>query len=275
MITTKNDLSLDYFVSAAAKYGIQITTLFYKSGEEAISKALYEHMYQFIYFRDPFNEDNYDEVQIRAVVDRIVERYPGAQYIDRAWTFDDLMIEDKWRQYELLSEYMPPTTLLSNEEDFAEGIHIAKERIMTSGRSSVMAKERRSSRAKGVFFRSVDLDETKHYIIQKRLTIVKEYRVYGIHGVILELAGIRSSKSSTTTVKTIAVEPLPSDLLLFAEGVYRKLPSLQFVGFDIAVTDSGSLVLLEVNRSCQFVGYNKKSGSNLADEFLKGLINEK
>lgn len=267
LVTTAGDLSADLIVSAGARAGIAVDMTDYKeAGFE------FRAEYDVIYFRDPFNTGTYDDEVIKSKVEVVAKRYPQARYIDQAKSFDYLMIEDKWRQYQRFGKFMPLTVPLGSGVPLTEAVQLAKAQLKLTGKASALAKDRRSSRAKGIFFRVSDIVPGKEYIIQQRLEIAKEYRVYGIHGRIVPLAGVRSSKSAGSRVRMVGSEMLPEDITMFAKEIYRELPYMDLVGFDIAILPDGSPVLLEINRSCQFVGYNRKTGINLADEFMKGIL---
>ena len=49
----------------------------------------------------------------------------------------------------------------------------------------------------------------------------------------------------------------------------QKMPELDFVGVDLAIEEKGNLLIIEVNRSPQFMGYYKVTGVNLAEKVFR------
>lgn len=146
---------------------------------------------------------------------------------------------------------------------------IVKQKLELASR---FAKPRLSSRGRGIVLRKINIDPSQRYIRQPLLPIKGEYRIYGLFSSILPVAAVRSSKTATSKVKVIGVEEIPQNLLGFAEKVYKKLPRLELVGFDVVLLEDGRPILLEINRSPQFTRYNEVTGINLAEEFMKGLV---
>ena len=264
VITTDKDLSVNEFKTAAEMLKYEIHVSLY--GENV------QHVNNFdrIYLRDPFNTGDCNEARIRELLSNLVRDYPSARYIDECSTYEGLLIEDKWRQFELLSDFMPKTLLINNISDESE-INDAKLRLGVRGKSSVIAKARISTRSRDVVLAKSDTKPELSYILQQRLNLVKEWRVYGVNGEILPTAAVRTSKTNGVKVRTKGVEELPTNLIGFAEDVYARIPQMDLVGFDIAITNDNKPVLLEINRSPQFKQYNQATGTNLANKFMKGL----
>jgi len=255
MVTTERDPSQVAFFEAAEIAGLNIDQLYYDKFDRASLKA--EH-YDFIYFRDPFNVGQFAAERIESVIASVARRYSGASFVDDTSDFYNVSFEDKWRQYELLSDFMPQTNLLKDKSDFEPNQAIAKPRI--------------SSRGRGIAFSAAELRAGQSYIVQPLLDIKTEYRLYGIHGKIKKLAAIRTPKGPTSRVKISGLDVAPRDVMDFVKKIYRLIPEFQLVGFDIARLASGDLALIEVNRSPQFNRYNEITGKNLANDFVKGLI---
>ena len=88
--------------------------------------------------------------------------------IDNLKSVDDFYFEDKWLQYNLFSDVMPRTYLLSDVD-------------ISRLDENYVIKKRFSSKAQGIFLtvNNVILSKKDDYIIQERIKkYAKEYRVY-------------------------------------------------------------------------------------------------
>lgn len=257
IVTTYKDISLDPLLSAAEAAGVGASILFYDriQGHQAAASSV--PGFDVVYFRDPFNSGSFDVDLIEHAIKAVTDANTSAKYIDNIKRIDDIMIEDKWIQYQLLSKFMPDTTLLGSKSAFIDGRHIAKPRV--------------SSRGRGIVFSSDDIEPETNYVLQPIVAIETEYRVYGVHGSVKELAAIRTPKTVNSKVKVSGLEQAPPDVIEFTSQAYELVPQMQLVGFDIIRTVDGRLMLIEVNRSPQFSRYNEISDTNLAEEFMKGL----
>ena len=252
IVTTGKDVSMKHLISAARSVGIKAQIALYGD----VTKPNYNH--DIVYFRDPFNQNDYNHDQIKQTVKSIIDSSAQSIFVDNCRHFDDLLIEDKWRQYQLLAEFMPPTEILKGNDKFIDGQHIAKDRL--------------SSRGRGMVFHKKDINSRRSYIIQLILKITSEYRVFGVNGEIIAKAAVRSSKTVQSKVKMLRVDNISTELLEFSRKIYQRLPQLQLVGFDIAVLESGEQILLEINRSPQFSRYNEMMDINLVNKLMKGLL---
>lgn len=257
IVTTNKDSSLPNLRAAALRMDFQVEAVYYDDPLNELTLVAENTQFDYVYFRDPFNVGTFATDVIRRAVAKIYQLQPTAQYIDNTKTYDDILIEDKWLQYQRLSQFMPHTELLLAAEQFKDGRHIAKERL--------------SSRARGIVFTKAAIKPSADYVIQELQDVQCEYRVYGVHDRIVPMAALRSSKTADSKVKLTSVERLPDHLQNFAETVYHQLPELQLIGLDIIETVSGQVYLIEVNRSCQFSRYQQESGTNVAQLFFEGL----
>lgn len=258
VVTTKRDLSIDDLIEAAGRAEFSVDRLNYDDAPSHIRRTIDGNQYDVVYLRDPFNQPDYDFDRIATVIDQVTLAAPDARYVDDARSIGDLMIEDKWQQYQLLAEFMPETWLLDDYATFDNDAHIAKERL--------------SSRARGIVFARDDLIDGRDYVVQPLFELTDEYRVFGVNDRILPLAAVRTSKTATSKIKMKGAMQLPDDIAEFADRVYRQIPQMNLVGFDIAKTATGDIVLIEINRSPQFCRYNQLTGTNIADELMKGLV---
>lgn len=216
--------------------------------------------YDAIYFRDPFNDATITWNDARATVDAITERFPGSYFIDGIDSYDALLFEDKWRQFKLFKNYMPLTGLINDVAAYDDASQLLKKRI--------------SSRAKGIILSKSALPSPMNmadYIVQEKLTILTELRVFMVSGHIVYPIAIKTSKKADTAVKVISTVPtLDKAALLICTDVYKLMP-YDFMGIDIARTETG-YKLLEVNRSCQFKAFNRMTSQNLAEALLLDCV---
>ena len=244
IVTTDSDTSIPYFIESrenidAIKYGDPLPSSF---------------DYEVVYFRDPFNTGEYNIQVIQDMVMGVVKRYPQAYFVDGIKSYDELMIEDKWRQYEKLEAFMPPSSLLTKKSEL-NGEKIAKKRV--------------SARARDIAFIPEDIDgEVSEYVLQDRLNITREYRVFSIGSKVLPITAVKSPKTPIARVKVQAEISTPAPLETFTRKILTELPEYDFLGFDIAETEAG-YVLIEVNRSPQFKRYNEIGKMNIALDVIR------
>lgn len=245
VVTTKNDLSIKYFEQIE---GVKTDVMFF--GGSRLDSA---RNYDVIYYRDPFVVD-YDT----EALEDLPEYYKsnGAYSIDHIQTLEDLLFEDKWRQYTILGDFMPKTDVLRRGMD-------------TAGK---IIKKRISSRGKAVLFDTSSISSGyDDYIVQDMMKIIKEYRVYMVCGSLVGTVSVKTSKTKTQKVKVDHTEPITGDVRQFCEQVSRLVPQLDLVGIDVARTPEG-LRLIEINRAPQFKHFAELTGLNLAETLLVTLV---
>jgi len=248
ILTTKSDQSLVFFAPKNSSIA------YFEESDDALEAVLASKAFEVVYVRDPFNNGEYNLKNIETKLDILRKMQPNARYIDGISTLDDVLIEDKWRQYKLLGEYMSPT-VLGSKASFIKGKHIAKKRI--------------SARSKDILF-SVYEPLNNEWIVQDLISIDEELRVYAVNGKVILLATVKSSKTNNTKVKVVGVRTLNDAELTFAQKITDLLPALDFIGLDIAVNSDG-LRLIEVNRSPQFKRYNELNKLNIIEKLFVDL----
>ena len=237
--TTKNDLSACLFDNWQV--------FFYEDNKKP-------EFADVVYFRDPFNSEDF--VPDPQKINKIISFYSESKSIDNIRSFSDMKnAEDKYLQFQALGEVMPHTYLYS-EKEFETGQHLAKLRI--------------SQRAKNILFELKNKQLTDDWIIQDLLDIKEEIRVYVVGGQIFETVSIKSSKQSGK-VKVIGTRKISSQEKLFIEKAVKKIPSLDFIGFDLAILGDGNFKIIEANRSPQFSKFFQLTGQNP----ILGLAQEK
>lgn len=254
IITTYADLSLPLFFSENIRNVVHVDVLLYSNNKEWFDNFLDVNHYDFIYLRDPFNVEDYNIDAIRSNVESVLDRKCDASFIDHIHSFDDILFEDKWTQYEKLRQYMSETRLADSD-------------IVPEG---YIAKKRLSQRSKGIVLSGLLPYSPSEYVFQKRLNIQKEYRVFSIGKSVVPLASVKTSKSATSGVKVSGVEMLPDNIISFCEDIAQKV-NFDFSGLDVAETDEG-IFLLEVNRSPQFYVYFRESKHNIAELLVKEVM---
>lgn len=249
IITTLKDHSRWFFADSCVQYAYLNQT------DQEFTQSV-SGSYDVVYIRDPFNDSM---VSINTIKDRIRQlrlQHPDAYYVDNVDSFKKTLLEDKWHQYQLFSNHMPYTRLAGRNVTVGDK-HVAKKRI--------------SSRSKGVIFDAGQVELTDEWIVQDRLRIDQEFRVFIVNGVVHPRATIRSSKSATTKTEAIGTRELTDNERDFAQMITSQIPELDFVGLDIAIS-RGKLVLIEINRSPQFTKHNQIEGINIVDGFLSQLF---
>jgi glutathione synthase/RimK-type ligase-like ATP-grasp enzyme len=249
--TTRSDMSLEYFLTD------NVSVAYFEDDMGTFTKKVVAREFDVIYVRDPFNTARLTIEAIAPKIELIKTRHPRAYYIDQVDDIEGVLIEDKWRQYQRWGEWMPDTYLGGEPADIA-GPAIAKKRI--------------SARSRDILFDVQPSDLSAEWILQERLTIVEELRVYVLFGNPVTYAAKRRSKGLNQTTKVTGVHVLTEDEMTFARELAGRMKEYDFLGLDIATTPEGPR-LIEVNRSPQFKRYNKLSGSNLVENFWPDALN--
>jgi hypothetical protein len=256
IVTAINDLSIPLFLTQQLQRRIDIDFYFFHEGCDELNKKLLSNSYDAIYIGYHFRFLNKKDFTKQFKI--ILKNLKTAYIIDNLQTVDDVYFEDKWTQYQTFSEFMPKTRLLTNIKDANNSNYITKERI--------------SGRAEGIFFNAKNLDTTdlKKYILQNKIKITKEYRVYVIFDKIITKATIRSSKTEHSKVKVIGDENISPEMIKFINSILTK-NKFDFMGMDIAESTKNNFHLIEINRTCLFNGYFMRTGTNLAELLVDGL----
>lgn len=251
IIGPDDDISIDLFLSAG-------------QGRMDITSALYtdslspDKTWDFIYIRGPFINADYYRQDIRDSIENILQTNKQAYVLDGIHSFSDLLMEDKWRQYELFKDIMPETELLDLNGDL-------KGKII---------KKRISGRSRDIHFDPLELKDgvkPQDYIVQRRLDVEVEYRAFMVGGRLELPLEIKSTKSETGKTKVIGMQPdTPSEVAEICQKVASKL-NYDFMGLDIAKTGEG-YSLIEVNRSPQFMNFYKWNSINLAEKLIDYLL---
>lgn len=233
LYTTHTDTSLEFFKQAGW------TVHYY-------DEPLVPHSADLVYFRDPFNDPEYQPDPFH--IDQLIAQHRDAQIVDRITSFQDILeLEDKYLQSQSYKN-LYPTTWLPSQHEFVPGSNLAKPRI--------------SQRAKNILFELDGHTLDDSWIIQELLDIQEELRVYVVCGDVLDQASIKSSKASGK-VKIIGDRALTPEEIVFVHQALEQCP-LDVVGFDIAVLPGGQYKIIEANRSPQFLRYSERTGINLA-----------
>ncbi len=247
IVTTDVDHSVGLFVRQASE-ARSVSVVNYRDLAGVSEK------YDIVYLRDPFTQ-GWGRDMLRSV-DEFMARNQWAHYIDAIKRADDLLIEDKWRQYLELGDFMPQTQLLSEARNIPDQFII---------------KKRISARSRDIYFElSPDIGDRENYIVQPRLSILEEYRVYSIGGELTPCAIKRSSKTPSSKTKAVESVALFRGLEDFCRELLGELKDYDLLGLDIAITPEGP-ILLEVNRSPQFTRYIELSGYDLAQQLAKAV----
>lgn len=241
LFTTHADLALPLWES-------HVDAIYYYNDELPETFPHFEK----VYFRDPFNDplDLTTDGRLDEITTKFFHDNPDCYSIDHVKTVEDFYIEDKWRQFYQFGEEFMPMTWLAREQEFVPGEMVIKKRI--------------SCRCRDVHFtvpENVNLDS---YIVQRRVRIKTEMRVFYLNGQVFRTAETRTSKTESQGVKVLGEHQLNDEQMDFVARAMQKFPELDFVGVDLAVLDDGSLTIIEINRSPQFKRFYEVTGINLA-----------
>ena len=247
--TTRSDNSLRFFLEPG------IDVVYFDDELEKFSHDASRRNYDVVYIRDPFNTGRLAPEDIIPYIDVLGRKHQSAYFVDCAHRIAGVLIEDKWNQYEIWQKWMPQTRL-GDQLDGAE--------------TGVVAKKRISARSRDILFELVPEVLSSDWIVQERLDIVEELRVYALFGRVVRRASIRRSKSATSGTKVVGLRDIAEQEVEFAEEVVAQQKQLDFVGLDIVVTPTG-LRLIEVNRSPQLNRYNELAQTNLVANFWDGI----
>lgn len=220
-------------------------------------------IYKSIYVRSHFSTVELQPQNFRDTITAIVcqarSLNPNIHVIDGMDTVEKIVgFEDKWNQYQIYSDFMPQTRVLNTHID--------------SNNHKFIYKKRLSSRGLGV---TTNLSEVtglvNEWIVQEKLDIDEEVRIYVIRGKVYPMGAVRSSM--TTNQKTISVNAreLNNDEISFASAIGQRSNELDMIGLDVARTSDGTLQLMEANRSPGFGAFAELTGVNLADVLYDDL----
>lgn len=251
VITVSPESSIDLFKSFA-----DVIILDKESVPDKL--PFYETLYIRSHFGAPSTLPEVFRSEIEDIVHRAKQENPNIKFIDDTDTVDKVMdTEDKWKQYEVFSGYMPKTRLLGIDLD-------------ASDFNRPVFKNRFSSHGNGVTW---NIEETtsprQDWLIQESLDIHEELRVYVINGKVYPIGAVRQSKTLDQNTQAMDTRPLRSDEIDFSLSIGRRVPLMDMIGLDIARNSDGKLYLMEVNRSPGFGEFAELTGINLA-RFLYG-----
>lgn len=259
---TYQDYSLPFFLSEKIRKRISPDFLLYESSDNYMLNFLQNNDFDYIYLRNPFTDENFkDFSKIKNKLNIILKNKKNAYIIDNIRQTEDIFFEDKWKQYGIFKKFMPITNTFVNE-------------AKNTDFSSNLLKEKISSRGKGVFFTMPENINSTDYIIQKKINIDKEFRVYLIFNEIINKVEVKLSKTENTKFKVLHVEPINKKLLEFSKEINKKI-NFDFVGLDIARDNKGKYYLIEINMSCLFGAFYRETKINLAEKFIQKLLENK
>jgi len=119
-----------------------------------------------------------------------------------------------------------------------------------------------------------DTHEHGFFIVQPMLDIKEEYRVLTLGG--RSLGAIRKEAAAGDFRRNISqggtaeAADLPEKLTMLCERAAREL-KFEFAGVDLAITADDQPMILEVNRSPGFSGFEEATGVNVAAEVIEHI----
>jgi len=254
---TYQDRSAPLWFTGDIKKRAQVDFLLYEESAAYVEEYLKSEDYDYIYLRYPFNGAGLSISDVKARLDLIIKNKKKAYLVDNLKNVDDVFFEDKWRQYQSLSDFIPETKVLQADSQIDFAKYLIKKRISTRGEQ--------------VLFKLPNDIIHEDYIVQKIINVEKEFRVYSIFNKIIDQVVIRSPKTSQTKIKVLRVEKIAKDLHDYTAQIDEKL-NYDFTGYDIALDKNNKYYLIEVNRSCLFGGVYKNTKVNLAEKFVDELL---
>lgn len=255
VVVPDSDLSIELFFTDNCRARMDIESIPYK---EAMFSA--DRDWDFIYIRGSGFQSELEDKEVINSLEHILQNKGKAYMVDGLHTFSDLLLEDKWRQFKIFADVMPTTKVI----DSFETINI----------ENLIIKKRISGRSRDIHFDLASLPEDampRDYIIQERLNIQIEYRVFMIGGQIILPLEIKSSKTETNKNKVIGTEKTASKEIKDICRLVSDRLKYDLVGLDI-VKVGDQFYLLEANRSPMFVNYLKLSSKNLAESLIDYLL---
>jgi hypothetical protein len=256
IVTTAKDFSLELFQNQESSDLIKPSVVYFDN----IDEKVIEQNYDYLYFRDPFNDPSISELAAQETTKEVLEKVRAAYSIDGIASYDDLLFEDKWRQYQLFGELMPRTKPL----DSLDEVDFDKELI----------KKRTSSRSRDIVFTKAAFpigNNLSDYIVQTLLGIEVEYRVFVIGGKIIHPLLIKTSKTPDQKTKVTGTEDLIDPRIEDISNRVHRVTGFDLMGLDIAKVGQ-NFWLIEVNRSCQFKSFDRETGQNPATLLNKYLL---
>lgn len=255
VLTTYQDKSLPLFFSEKVKNDYEIEIFLFHESLPIFEQKFKNSEYTDLYIRDPFNGKTVDYLEEKLNV--CFAKNKHTNLIDNLETVADVYFEDKWLQYQTLKEFMPQTQILES---------------LNYDLDTSFIKKRISSRAKGIVFNLESVGEKNEYIVQPKLPIKHEYRIFSVNSEILLRATykkliVKQKENNEASVRIMDLVEVDDELKSFVEKIDAKL-KFDFIGYDIARLADDSLVLIEANRSPQFLMYYEKTGINLAEKLL-------
>jgi len=250
IVTTKADLDTGNFTKCGE--------IFLLENFAAEFSRIKHEQFDTIYFRSHFSIPETLPNVFATEIDTVSRDFARNYFIDNTKTCAEIIdFEDKWQQYQIFRELMPETWRFRDAPKDEKLIY----------------KKRISSRARGVAFSRDEVLDGENWIAQRKMEILCEMRIYIICGEIFPLASTKSNKTETQKVKILEIIRIANEEIEFAKKVAKMTPKKDFLGIDVAKTQSG-LFLIEANRSPSFASFYKLSGINLAENLYKGVAKE-
>jgi hypothetical protein len=218
--------------------------------------------YDTVYIRSHFGQASTLPQNFRSEIDHIVQRVkqlnPAVTFVDGMRDVDEIInFEDKWHQYELFRNRMPHTELLDSAD--------------AGSFERPLFKKRLSSRGRGVTWDKASAVPAEDWIVQESLNIKEELRIYVVCGEVYPVGSVRQSMTARRQAQVIGVRDLTQHEIDFATTIAKQAPGLDMIGLDVALTATGQLCLMEVNRSPGFAKFHQLTGINLAEALYTRL----
>lgn len=259
--TTIEDKSLPLFFSQKNTHDNTIDILLLEEKLNDIKNFVQKKTFDLIYIRDPFNAGHINNIDKK--IELIINFNKETKFVDNIETINDIYWEDKWVQYKILKKFMPETIIMKKNKFYNLSNWFIKKRISCRGRGIVLNLKKIKA-------------NYQTYIVQKKINIKKEYRVFCVKQKICQIITgkkliIEDPINNKVKVKILEPQKIPKKIDSFIKKI-NKLIKFDFIGYDIAENINNELKIIEVNRSPQFLVFYQETNINLAAELINSLI---
>lgn len=258
LVHTLKDKIFPFFVSSQVKELVDMHFVLYEESNEYLQKFMQEHTFDYIYLHSTIHADlTMDERFQKFEV--ILNNKKNAYIIDSISKPDHVLLDDKWSQYQRYSEFMPPTFRPTTLDQIDFNKHFVKKSF--------------SGRSLGVAFSKNDIDNINEYIVQDKLDIEKEYRIYTIQDEIVEPILVRQSKTHNQKTRVVNAISLTPQLKEYVQQIMSNYEQpYDLMGLDIVETADNKLYLLELNPNALITAHYRLTNVNLAAVLIKKLL---
>lgn len=152
---------------------------------------------------------------------------------------------------------------------------ITKPRFGSQGKGIFLLKDKKDLQKFHQRMKEEGYQDSGLWLFQRFLTTGVDYRVIVLGGKVLgamkRIAGkdmIVTNFSQGGSIDLAKIDKEATDMALKAAALFK----LEYAGVDIMEDKEGNKYILEINRACQFKGFEQATGLNVAAEIVKYLV---